>query len=77
MLKTLWGFVVCSRYLNNNTVETWYNKIFWDKDILFVTAGILLYQLSVNNTKHIVAGATKPRISKMLNVQENQKTWRL
>ena len=26
---------------------------------------------------HIVAGATKPRISKMLNVQESQKTWRL
>ena len=27
--------------------------------------------------QHIVAGATKPRISKMLNVQESQKTWRL
>ena len=26
---------------------------------------------------HIVAGATKPRISKMLNFQESQKTWRL
>ena len=26
---------------------------------------------------HFVAGATKPRISKMLNVQESQKTWRL
>ena len=26
---------------------------------------------------NIVAGATKPRISKMLNVQESQKTWRL
>ena len=28
-------------------------------------------------SKYIVAGATKPRISKMLNVQESQKTWRL
>ena len=26
---------------------------------------------------HIVAGATKPRISKMLNVQESHKTWLL
>ena len=26
---------------------------------------------------YIVAGATKPCISKILNVQESQKTWRL